>query len=514
MKKYLYIAASFALASCSSDDLKLENEFFEGESGIVAQVPAFEMEKEDGGSRSTLTPGSSGMTFAWENDDKLAVYGPSGSTFTNFVMSSATPGAGAEAVFHNDDFRLAPGSTYYCVYPCIYDESNQSYTVTPATAFPIDVTGQTQTTNNSTAHLGAVDYVVAKGVAADGTRCRFSFSHLCAILKLTTTVGDACTISKVTLTSGDATRKFTTKGTVDLTSDNPTVTPTETSQSFELPLGTSGAGIQLTAGQMLTVYLAVPAVSFLGTTLEVKYTCTDGGHITTVFDGKNFVAGKAYAYNSDNAGWVDLGLPSGRLWATCNLGSNKPEGHGNYYVWADLIGYTPNPDFYHRNFVWTDCTYNDGTTPTETTGGFTKYTLTADFAHNGAYDGKALLELSDDAAYNNRGHNWRMPTKEDFDELVNAANTSREYMAINGAAGIKFTSLHNGNTIFFPIRGYLESSSLRFNNHYYWSSSLYSNGLLHWQGNAYGLDISDNVADTKPMPHNRCQGAPIRPVRR
>lgn len=108
-----------------------------------------------------------------------------------------------------------------------------------------------------------------------------------------------------------------------------------------------------------------------------------------------------------NREYVDLGLPSGLLWAKCNLGASKPEEPGLYFQWGDTKGYTDEqvgkgegkkgflPEF--KDCVWWD---NDN---------FTKYNKT---------DKKLVLDESDDPASVLLGCGWRMPTKSEIDELI------------------------------------------------------------------------------------------------
>jgi uncharacterized protein (TIGR02145 family) len=138
--------------------------------------------------------------------------------------------------------------------------------------------------------------------------------------------------------------------------------------------------------------------------------------------------------------WVDLGLPSGMLWATCNVGSTTPEGYGNYYAWGETT---------------TKETYNSST-----------YT----------YSGNpTTLPSSADAATANWGTGWRMPTKEEFEELN--SNCTVTWTTQNGVNGRLFTGL-NGNSIFLPAAGRRGESGLGFAGSLgnYWSSSLYTDG--------------------------------------
>ena len=166
---------------------------------------------------------------------------------------------------------------------------------------------------------------------------------------------------------------------------------------------------------------------------------------------------------------VDLGLPSGKLWAKCNLGANSESGYGLYYQWGDTSGYTATQVGVDKQFDWSDYKYNSGSSFNPT-----KYTSS---------DQKVQLDLEDDAVYAALGGNWRMPTQADFQELT--ANTTTQVTSISGIQGMKFTSKNNSNYLFFPFAGYASSGSMDYVGSVFlcWSSSLYSVG----SGSAWGL---------------------------
>ena len=158
--------------------------------------------------------------------------------------------------------------------------------------------------------------------------------------------------------------------------------------------------------------------------------------------------------------YVDLGLPSGRKWATCNVGATTPEGHGDYFAWGET-----RPK---SNYEWSTYKYCKGSENT-----LTKYCNESDYGYNGFTDNKTTLDLSDDAARANWGGKWRMPTQAEQDELRN--NCTWTWTTRNGINGYKVTSKTNGNSIFLPAAGYRYGTSVNDvgSNGDYWSSSLY-----------------------------------------
>ena len=165
--------------------------------------------------------------------------------------------------------------------------------------------------------------------------------------------------------------------------------------------------------------------------------------------------------------WVDLGLPSGLLWATCNVGATSPEDYGDHFAWAE----TSPKSVYN----WNTYSYCNG--------GFrqlTKYCNNSSLGYNGFTDSLTILQPGDDAATANYG--GRTPTKEEWEELLD--NTTFSETTQNGVDGWRFTST-NGNSLFFPAAGYLRDSSLirAGSMGCYWSSSLatdYSGGAWHF----------------------------------
>ena len=138
--------------------------------------------------------------------------------------------------------------------------------------------------------------------------------------------------------------------------------------------------------------------------------------------------------STDKVEYVDLGLPSGNLWAKCNLGASSPEAYGDYYAWGEV---EPKQEYTKSNHKW----YKEGA-PSQ---GFTKYNNE---------DGKLTLEDEDDAVIQNLGNGWRTPTLADFRELTNQKLTTIKKTTLNGVAGYQITSKKNGKSIFIPFAGF------------------------------------------------------------
>ena len=166
-------------------------------------------------------------------------------------------------------------------------------------------------------------------------------------------------------------------------------------------------------------------------------------------------------YDDPGHEWVDVGLPSGTLWATCNVGATTPEGYGYYFAWGE----TTSKDVYDRStYKWCDA---------DESGWFAALTKYNTNSANGTVDRKALLDQNDDPAYVNWGRSWRVPYWEQIQELCDYCTS--QWTTLNDVNGILITG-PNGNTMFLPAAGSRWSSS--FNDEgssgLYWARTLYA----------------------------------------
>ncbi len=196
-----------------------------------------------------------------------------------------------------------------------------------------------------------------------------------------------------------------------------------------------------------------------------------------------------------NDDWVDLGLPSGTIWATRNVGATTPGGYGSYFAWGETAPKT--------RYYWD--TYKYGYLNNEGYGRFTKYVVDASL---GPVDNLRVLEPMDDAATVNWGNGWRMPTSSEWDELCR--NTTSVWTTQNGVNGRLFTG-SNGKSLFLPAAG--EKTADNFysagNHGYYWSSSLYGYGFY-----AASFEFTSTHCPYSSNDHSdRYSGHSVRPVR-
>ena len=161
--------------------------------------------------------------------------------------------------------------------------------------------------------------------------------------------------------------------------------------------------------------------------------------------------------------YVDLGLPSGMLWATCNVGANNPSEYGEYFAWAEV---SEKDDYSVESYKWCKASVHSQK----------KYCTNKVY---GLVDNKSTLDAADDAATVNWGSECRMPSYNEVKELMEVCSWiwTSDYDN-TGVAGYVVTG-SNGNSIFIPASGYRcdGNTYLAGSYGYLWSSSLgsYSN---------------------------------------
>ena len=198
--------------------------------------------------------------------------------------------------------------------------------------------------------------------------------------------------------------------------------------------------------------------------------------------------------------YVDLGLPSGTLWATCNIGAENPEDYGDYFAWGETEGYNSGK----TTFDWSTYKWCEGSENT-----MTKYCTNSNYGFNGFTDDKTELDLEDDAAYVNWGLAWRMPSIEQCEELINSNYTTTEWTTQNGVNGRKITSKTNGNSIFLPAAGYRGNSSLNTAGSY----GNYRSRMLDTSILSDARDLGFGSNNIYMYNFGRYDGQSVRPVR-
>ncbi len=208
---------------------------------------------------------------------------------------------------------------------------------------------------------------------------------------------------------------------------------------------------------------------------------------------------KTTASQTETHEYVDLGLPSGTLWATTNVGAELPADYGDYFAWGETV---PKSAYNWSTYKWCN-------------GSSTTMTKYCTRSLDGTVDNKTRLESSDDAATANWGGNWCMPTIEQQEELMNPSYTTCTWITMTNSTfetvnGYKIVSKSNGNSLFLPIAGHYNNYLLSNTGVYgtYWSSTLYSGH----SDNAYFGFYNSTYYFARRFDY-RYTGMSVRPVR-
>lgn len=199
--------------------------------------------------------------------------------------------------------------------------------------------------------------------------------------------------------------------------------------------------------------------------------------------------------------YVDLGLPSGTLWATCNVGATKPEEVGNHYAWGETV---PQEN---TEYDWSSYKYCNDSSTSLMTETLTKYCNEAFWGYEGFTDMLTELEETDDAAFMNWGEGWRTPTSAQMTELYTECTWT--WTSVNGVEGYLVESKENLNYIFLPVTGMYSWGELLSTDHgVYWTRSLYPGTPTDGSYLSFYQYQIDNATGTR-----RCLGMCVRPVR-
>lgn len=209
--------------------------------------------------------------------------------------------------------------------------------------------------------------------------------------------------------------------------------------------------------------------------------------------------------------FVDLGLPSGLLWAKCNIGAKIQSERGYYFQWGETVGHDLNAYYEYgyrteKYYIWSTAPFNNGSS---------EYDSTYFASVSGTVCPNGVLATQYDAATAAYGEGYRMPTSEEFEELFN--NTSSSYDYYNNVQGIKFTSLQDPTKYIFipnstPVYYNSPESPADINNLpcYLWTSSL--NNAQVWEAHVLETMSGDGYYENTRTRY-RCEGLKVRAVK-
>ena len=413
MKKTLRIMGLCALAALTIASCKKED----GKAGMSFQATLTQPTEEG------RTHIGAGDWLMWDNNDAIKLFTADGTsaTFTTHDANVTT------ANFSGD---IDAASAYCAFYPA-------------AQATGLNTDGKVVLTLANEQQYAEGGF--ANGtypMAAYTTGTTFEFHSPCGLLAIP--MKGTATVTSIELT-GKLNEPLAGQLLIDPVGFNPT-NPTYTLGDYQTTVTLNcGSGVTLDANTAKTFYFVVPKNVFAqGFTAVVKNGGTEVQRLETT--NNNIIAAERIRLmpevtvtgggGGDTHAYVDLGLPSGLLWATCNVGANAPEEYGDYFAWGET---TPKDTYTSANYTYSD--------------------------------NPAILPSDHDAATANWGNGWRMPTKAEFQELLD--NTTRTWTQQNGVNGRLFTAT-NGNSLFLPAAGYRWNVGLYGvgYNGYCWSSSL------------------------------------------
>lgn len=480
------------LTACSSELAETANGITGDEvQKVTVQSHPFEFDDD---TRTLLTSSDKSINFSWADYDAMGVFPVEPYSNSQAKRTLSVP-AGADAhyaTFDGAGWELNPDNTYAAYVP--YNGSLPSST--EYDEVPIDLTGQDGTLET----IGKkYDYMYApsargtfKNLGRKDTEIVFDFEHVVSIVQLNLTMPVAATWKSVTLASVNGSSVWTTSATMNVATGK--VTSKEKSSAVTLSL----KNVRTTASnKTLTLYLAVLPTMTGDLTLTAKTSANKS--YTATCKGKTFKAGKAYRFTTSTKyipfgdgyengyAYVNLGLSV--KWATMNVGATSETDYGNYYAWGEIEPQASN------TYAWYSYKWCNGK---ETY--LTKYCTSSTYT----VDDKTTLDPEDDAAIQNWGGTWRMPTYEEQEELMNncywvwtsnyndshvagyivyaAKSASDKGQKVNSFGTHSYEYTLSDSHIFLPAAGSYEAGtfySSNWGNYYSSSLNIYENEQAH-----------------------------------
>lgn len=475
--RIILLLQAFVLAAVSCSDKLTDQSPWDN--GVMASIPGYE------DAHATRVRFNNGLSvFYWTNGDCIGVCRNAGSA-NGTAAFTLLKGGETIGNFINDAFSLLPNSEYYAFYPFVAG--------TTATVFPINLANQTQTANNDVSHIGAFNYMATSFTTDDNGKASFTFANIGAVIQLHFTADAEDTYQSLSITSSGT--PFTIRANYNLT--NGTYTSDGSYDTVRVLFGEDGMHVYNGENVVITAVVLPDDLSQSTLTFSIK---NKAGAVVKEMDlaGYAFTSGKLYHFYEDDSKGdppyggcpdgnhphaIDLGLPSGTLWSCMNLGAANPLEDGIAFSWGQTY-YVEKNDSNWSNYEFMDESLSNQ-------WGITKYQI-ADNMTDGIWyngdsfigDNKTTLEMQDDAARQNWGGKWRMPTRKETEELLNYTYVveTNSYNS-TGARGRVFYKKKSNNKyslwdphifLIHDSDGYILSAGTRFYwyGNFYWTSSL------------------------------------------
>ena len=297
MKTNYLIASLFAwaaMAACTEFEVIDEPQGSTG-NGLLQELSITGKDFQfDDMTRSSVTIGENGASFAWDEDDVIGIFPDKGDQ-VSFAMEE---GAGTQtATFTGGGWALKSSAKYAAYYPHVYENRD-------LTAIPVSYVSQTQNGNGNTDHIGEYDFMAAGVSTPENGAVAFDMQHLGALVQLSITVPEPSTLNKVVLTSST---EFTETGTIDLTVETPAIIAATQSNTFEIALNDVAT---TEANENVTVYFMTAPVDLTGSELTATVHFSDESTFDIELIGRNLQAGRAYRLTEV--------IPNNQIWYTAD----------------------------------------------------------------------------------------------------------------------------------------------------------------------------------------------------
>ncbi len=463
------VAFSCLLASCSSVD-EMKETVSDGEiRNAVVHIAPYSFDECE--TRTDLIYKDNKLTFNWDDDETIGVFPItpySGSQAYKHLERSVNDGH--VATFDGGGWKIRPEATYVAYYP--YNGKLTSETTFEK--IPVSLKRQVQDGYNNLDHIGKkYDYMCASATAPSEGDIVFNFKHITSIVQLEITLPEAGVISNVIIFDNQHEQVFVDSALMNVQTRE--VTPVHKSSMVELEVKN---GVEAKANEKVLLYISMLPMDSRPVNITVE--TIDGKCYGSSYTPKRMKAGYAYhwsispKYAGEHVA-VDLGLPSGTKWATMNVGANAVTKNGRFFAWGETLP-LPGSLRYNKDYKWKDAN----------TDKFNKY-ITYDNSNFGILiDGLTTLLPEDDAATQNWGEKWRMPTKAEMRELLDNCMWNLDFDYLGSSAPGYVVMGKNGNSIFLPLNNIISSEVCYAWG--YWSSSLYE----EYNVNAYCFYVLGN----------------------
>lgn len=520
--KYIFACLSCLLSftACTSDF----GEYLHEHNGdrVVINVEPYTYDKN--GTRTVLTYSDNSIKFRWNDTETIGIFpaypvlGSQAYKRLKFDKESD----GHVAVFDGGGWKLEPGNYYVACYP--YNASLSSDATHEE--IPMDISGQVLDGYNSLTHIGRkYDYMCAFAKAPDEGDIVFNFKHLTSIIQLNVAMPVYGTIDSVIISDVQGENVFVEKAIYD--GYTMKMTPTKKTSSIKLKVdkATSVSGV-------VSLYFCV--LNMPGRPVDITVKLKDGGYMKSTYTPENARRGYAYRWNiepcqesrmkeiAEGDSCVDLGLSV--KWAIMNVGAKLPEEQGGAYAWGETT--TKNRDEYGFKTYKFYNKEKSRMSKYAVEGRYLDYDrdgnpIDGDPARKAYYDNLTTLLPEDDAATQNWGKQWRMPTADECNELFENCECHwvENYLG-SGVDGAIFVA-KNGNSIFLPqFQAHMSRGStifpepgVKYPTTDYWSSSLSEDDNFHALD--YGVSYHDSkmIGPEVTDGNDRFDGCAVRAVR-